>query len=307
MKLDEGTTARYARELGRINLENHRNLKAAGLETYPSRIGRTEVNHLRRCYPVHDGIFRTQQQHLQYLGIFLSWCGNRIVQEMHLRWSEGVNPKTDWLLPEEMERVREAVQGHPEYRILYLLEGCMGLRRVEVERLRIQDVGREWIQVLGKGRSGGKPRKVWKHPEWDEVFKAYMDRRESIIRTALAHDPTMKIPDGLMLYWHSGSLGSCKRTALDRMVAGMRVLSGVRFGHHTLRRTCGRELWKAEVPLETISYILGHSDTKQTIRYLGINLEDQGSGMELLYQRQLQTRTENPANPLKATNLHQIT
>ena len=45
-------------------------------------------------------------------------------------------------------------------------------------------------------------------------------------------------------------------------------------------------LWLAKVPIDVISEILGHEDPRQTIRYLGINLDDQDDAMRRLAQYQ---------------------
>ncbi len=45
-------------------------------------------------------------------------------------------------------------------------------------------------------------------------------------------------------------------------------------------------LWKAGVELEIVKEILGHEDTKMTIRYLGLNLENQSEVMMKLAQFQ---------------------
>jgi integrase/recombinase XerD len=38
------------------------------------------------------------------------------------------------------------------------------------------------------------------------------------------------------------------------------------------------------VPIETISKFLGHNSTIETLKYLGINLDDMDEGMSLLAQ-----------------------
>ena len=58
------------------------------------------------------------------------------------------------------------------------------------------------------------------------------------------------------------------------------------FTNHTLRRTFGRLLWLAGVPIEKISEILGHADTKTTLLYLELNMEDQADAMQKLAQFQ---------------------
>ena len=56
---------------------------------------------------------------------------------------------------------------------------------------------------------------------------------------------------------------------------------GRRIGNHTLRRTCARMWYRASVPVATISSLLGHSDTKTTLKYLGLVLDDLKSGAQL--------------------------
>ena len=45
-------------------------------------------------------------------------------------------------------------------------------------------------------------------------------------------------------------------------------------------------LWKAGVPIETICAILEHEDLRTTIKYLGLNLDDQSEAMIKLAQYQ---------------------
>ncbi len=61
-------------------------------------------------------------------------------------------------------------------------------------------------------------------------------------------------------------------------------LAGInkRVGTHTMRRTCATILYKKEVPLLTISKILGHSNTLTTMRYIGIDETDIRKGLTVL-------------------------
>jgi len=304
-KLEAGLTPRYLNELRRLNMENLAHLKAAGMNTLPSRIGRAEVNYLRTCYPVAHGNNSNQKTHIQHLGIFLNGLGNTVVRDMHLYWTDPVDPEKDWLEPEEMELVWASVEGEPDLEMLFVLEGCMGLRRVEVVRLKLQDIGSDHVRVLGKGRNGGKPRKVRKHPEFDRTFSRYMEHRESLVHRALSANHLMVVPDSLMLCYHMGRLTGCQRTALDSMIDRMRRTAGFHFSHHWLRRGFGRGMWLSrEVPLETISRIMGHSSTKETEKYLRINLDDQADAMERFYNFQLRVRSGS-AKTLNSGKLHQ--
>ena len=61
--------------------------------------------------------------------------------------------------------------------------------------------------------------------------------------------------------------------------AGVRVTWNL---NHALRRTFGRTLWSEGVPLEVVSDLLGHRDTKTTIRYLALRRDDMVSAMRVL-------------------------
>jgi integrase len=53
-------------------------------------------------------------------------------------------------------------------------------------------------------------------------------------------------------------------------------------GTHTMRRSCATILYKKEVPLYTISKILGHSNTDITLRYIGLDEKDIKNGLSVL-------------------------
>jgi hypothetical protein len=56
------------------------------------------------------------------------------------------------------------------------------------------------------------------------------------------------------------------------------------FSNHTLGRTGGRMMYRAQGLLATISSIMGHESVVQTIKYLGINLDDQADAFALVAQ-----------------------
>jgi integrase len=54
--------------------------------------------------------------------------------------------------------------------------------------------------------------------------------------------------------------------------AGLPKKKNLRRGFHSFRRSLGTQMLKAEVALETISQVLGHSSTEATKPYLSIDL-----------------------------------
>lgn len=81
-------------------------------------------------------------------------------------------------------------------------------------------------------------------------------------------------------YERGGRVCAYRKSALDNVVTGLALRLGLSFTHHTLRRTCGRMMLRADGKLEEIAAVLGHSDSKTTMLYLGLDLEDQGALME---------------------------
>lgn len=67
-----------------------------------------------------------------------------------------------------------------------------------------------------------------------------------------------------------------------------------KIGNHTLRRTGARLAWYAGVDIDIIKEGLGHESRQQTYRYLGLTVEEQAKGEELVtkYLRGLETQTE---------------
>lgn len=103
----------------------------------------------------------------------------------------------------------------------------------------------------------------------------------------------------LFIYERGGRLYAYQKTALDNLVKGLAVRTGIEFSNHTLRRTYGRTLWEANkrfpgmCPIETIAELTGHRDVRTTVLYLGINLADMADAMGTLAKYQELVRNQN--------------
>jgi integrase len=303
-KTEEDLRRKTLMEYERVNLRLFRMLEEGDMEIHPLLIGRPEINYLRSRIPIApDGNFRNQEYHLKTLLQFLKWAGNPDTKKLAPRYASGFRTKADWMDQERMEIIRIAVEHDPELSMLFHLEGDLALRRIDVLRLRVQSFDRELIHIRGKGRLGGKPRTLKAHPETSQYMADFQMFRERLVQEALLEDPTRDVPDALFLYYRKGwRLAPCQKTAMDQRLHCMRDLSGLCFGHHTLRRTCAREWWKEEVPLETISEMLGHKSIKTTREYLGITVEDMGEAHQGRYNRSRQIRERLRAKTLNRPN-----
>jgi len=255
-------------------------LEADGFNPYPSSWDEVTVNHIRDVWEktLEPGVMRRQ---FSVLSAYLEFHGNNVIRQMDMEWPQDSRIHVDWLTPKQSQEVMDAATGLE--RIILHLELNLGMRRVEVIRLRLKDIGPGYININGKGRQGGKRRTNPFHPNTEAELEEYLRLRNKEIKIA-RDDAT--IPDELIIYERKGKLHPYQRTALDNRLKAVSERTGIRFSNHTLRRTFGRTCWLAGIPLETIKELLGHESTKTTVLYLGLNMDDKESAMSKLFEYQ---------------------
>ncbi len=216
---------------------------------------------------------------------FLKWCGNDAIHDKKPKWPNEQRMKVDWLTEEEAYTVRETAMGmDPLSALIVHLELDLCLRRCEVMRLRMQDIHKNRIDVLGKGRMGGKWRTVKLGLDSGAILSRWLEARQQL--QTLTEGPQT---EQLIVYLMEKKLVPYGRSALDYILERVGTASGICFkGHHTLRRTGGRLMWLEEVPIETIASIMGHSSTQTTLGYIGVNLDDQGKALEAVRNARIQ-------------------
>lgn len=278
-KANQNTVTKYRRIL---NTTLH-TLQEAGLRYTPRTIEEDEIDYLLEEAWSHLRP-ATKRWQVSILGKFLRTSAqNRVVDEMMLVWPADNRIHVDWLTPEEAVLLLEHARGVG--RMLVHLELRLGLRRIEVRRLRTQDIEDNAMHVHGKGRGGGKYRTIAFAPDTKAELQHYEAVRERLIDEAMERDPTVEVPDRFLIYRWGRRLGAYGNTALDNILKQQAANAGIQrsVSHHTLRRSKGRFNWMAGVDLATISESYGHADTKQTIRYLGITVEDLSGAEERTY------------------------
>lgn len=193
-------------------------------------------------------------------------------------------PHVDWLTPDQAQRILDDKDVSPKQHLIIVLALCMGLRRVELVRLRIQDIccDRAYITVTGKGHAGGKLRLVPFHPRFIPALQDYCK-----YRGATARQGKNDAPNNLLIWYsrqdhRTHEYNAIKGSGIDGLIRQASRITGVKFSAHTLRRTFGRMMWLSGVPVVTIAKILGHSSTEQTLQYIGANLDDMAEAMRTL-------------------------
>jgi len=207
----------------------------------------------------------TLATHLVALRRFLRWAGNPLARDRAV-WAipSGTPSRRRWLSQEQLVRLYRFARDRE--RAIVALEGFNGLRRVEVLRLRHQDVdvaaGR--LRVLGKGRHGGKWRTV---PLSAETARALLVL------------PKPATPSQLLLPLSRSGADLLLRRAARR--AGFPE-DGLRVSHHDLRRTFGRLAHKAGMDLVQLKNLYGHTSLDQTVHYIGLDEDEMRAGLERL-------------------------
>lgn len=248
----------------------------------PVKVSKENLRYLLDHLP---GATSTRKWRWSIYSGFLKWCGNRTISTIRQAWPQVYRTNVDWLEPEQADIVRETAMGmDPLSALIVHLELDLCLRRCEVMRLRMQDIHRDYIDVLGKGRMGGKWRTVKLGSDSGAILNRWLGVRQQLL--SLTKGPQT---DQLIVYQLEKKLVPYQRSALDYILERVGATSGISFkGHHTLRRTGGRMMWLEGVQIETIANIMGHSSTQTTLLYIGVNLDDQSKALDIVRNARIQ-------------------
>jgi integrase len=207
----------------------------------------------------------TFRVHFAALRAFLRWAGNSLA-DRRPAWAvpSGAPSHRRWLDRETVVRLYRAAKGRE--RLLIGLEAFNGLRRVEVLRLRGSDIllGQGLLNVLGKGRAGGKWRQV-------PITKALLPALRRATESVPASAPVLPLS-------RSGADLLLQRAAARAGFPGL----GLRVSHHDLRRTFGRLAHRAGMDLVQLKNLYGHTSLDQTVHYIGLDAQEMRRGLDRL-------------------------
>ena len=292
-KSKEETRNKYAAVLYNINTLVREN----GYSDNPREYDEETIQFIVDYWNSQQLAVSTKDWYKHILGRYLKYFKNDVIEQMGIDFGQDYRPNVNWLSEEERD-ILLACEKTPIQELVVHLELCLGLRIIEVIRLRMIDVHisddpkKCFLSVRGKGKGDGKWRNIPFHPLTKEVLARWYEERNRMITKMHSYDPTWRVPDELVFWCHYDSKPAAapytdRGHSLDRAV--MHELSdrlGFYFSNHTLRRTFGRTAYRAGIPIETIAKIFGHSDIKTTVRYLGIDLDDMGAALSKMYDYQ---------------------
>ena len=254
----KGLTSRYVQQYRRTLNGLARHCESLGI----GATGRIDLSIVLSYLERYQAMSATYQRAMfvQIRG-YLANYGNPALAGYRPRIRGRARFKVDWLTTEEYDRLFETPMS-PEQEVL--IGGCslLGLRRIEILRLTVEDVKRAMESrnphLIVQAKC--KIREVPLTPDYAEIITRY-----------LAYSGRT-----------TGRLLGFERTQSERYLAEYCQRFGRKFGFHTLRRTFARELMLRDVKIETISTILGHESSDTTRDYIGLNLSDMSLAMQKL-------------------------
>lgn len=244
--------------------------------------------------------FQMRKNYVLRFQIFLNYLGNPTLRNMRIRYPKE-RTHVRWLTPQQADMYIRNIRT-PKERLVVHEELEMGFRRVEVIRFKTIDEKPNHMEVLGKGKYGGKWRNVQKHPLTDTILDEWKDYRDELIykHTRIAKKKRLEYPKNppeLLIWGKGGRVGGYSQNSensIDRIVRKVGERCGLIVSNHDNRRTFGRTLWEAlgKRDLETVSEQMGIEDINVTKRYLGIKEYDKAEAMKKYYEYQERIRIE---------------
>lgn len=218
----------------------------------------------------------TQKNYYFYIKELMRASRNFAYEDIRAVFPADIRPNVDWLSLDDALTVLNCDKD-PIETMLVSLALCHGLRINEIHNLNVSDIHTEgrFITVLGKGRGGGKFRSVVFHPKFHTYFTQWLEHR-SLIAQQCRDDIS---DNALLVYLKGGKLQRYSTVRLRAFLQGLSERIGIEFSAHTLRRTFGREMFHSGVSVVTIAKILGHASTEMTMRYIGVDIDDQAQAM----------------------------
>lgn len=112
----------------------------------------------------------TKKVYTRDLGLFIKYhTGTDVVQDMHLLWNRTEHSRL-FISKEDMIKVYKVAE--PRARLVIVLGAFMGLRTIEMERMKWTDITLDHITIRGKGHNTGL---IMDQPMSEIVFEELME------------------------------------------------------------------------------------------------------------------------------------
>lgn len=178
-------------------------------------------------------------------------------------------PQAKWITYDEVVRSMKSARTKAEVLILYL-GGNYGLRRGEIANLKVDDIKKGYMVIHGKGHGPeGKIRHVPLVSDTDPMIEIYMEYRQNLVDFC-----DIDMTEGKLIifkkrnkavFYTPEHVGSTCKDIMTR--------AGVDGTTHSLRREFITTAYRANGQIMDIMRVVGHTDPRQTAKYIENDLE----------------------------------
>lgn len=259
-------------------------LQDAGLEIDPKKMTLKEIQYLRD-YALTDLSLTSIHEYIRSIQKLARFCGNPTIPDVAFP-SIGMLDDNMWLTSEQARTLLDAPLDVMTKTVV-MLELCMGLRKCEVIRLTVDNLSDDRLYVRGKGRGGGKYRTIPYSIGVKEQLEKALEHREEVIAWKRRINPDITVPNNLFLAEDTNTKALHAYTedgsAFDaRFMSRLEGILNINVTNHMLRRTFARQLWSSGTDILVISAILGHENTRTTIKYIGVNAVEMSMALKAM-------------------------
>ena len=125
------TVKGYRQDLKRIT----RVLEENNKHTMPWDITESDVNWLLGFYKSEGMTVSTRRSYMSSLKQYTEYYGNPLISRMRIRWPHDDRPNVDWITEEQAKKLL-SLPMTPVQELVIHCELCLGMRRIEVLRLK---------------------------------------------------------------------------------------------------------------------------------------------------------------------------
>lgn len=229
-----------------------------GLNNSAHTVTEADVIH----YKEHCGLKEsTIRMYFTVLDSFLEYhTGSALTKGMDILWNRRTFSRT-FITKEDLHNV--LTYAEPRARICLFLGAYMGLRTIEMERMRLEDIHQDYITVYGKGHGAGLREDQPMPPKVREELDAYLlwrrslgleDRTEGHLLFKYEGNTMIPVVPGNNLIW--------------RIIKDAGKKAGVEITTHSLRRLYATTLYyDLNVDTMTLKTLMRHSDVSTTFSH----------------------------------------
>jgi integrase/recombinase XerD len=278
--LAEATWVEYQRRLTRMNKDFRTLIKFEIIEnSNPWKMTEKEILEYLRLLK-NRGLKPSGICHnMDSLNNLLRFVGNGSMDRAKIRYAQNFPKRNSQRLEPISDSDRQKIIQHANkvddaewQRMLgygvTILGICAGLRPKEVRLANIGDLDLErgiihTEHVKGED-SYGQARNTGIHPDGIPFLRRYVKARASILAEMA---PTCEALFPAMQDIRKGGDGYYAPNSLTKLRANVTAQTGVKFDSRSCRRTFGQVCIDAGIPLDAVSRMMGHSNSKTTEKY----------------------------------------